>query len=161
MDYSSNSSSNSFYNLNFSSSKKFDHTDYSSKESLSPYLCTAKNKEENISIYIKVLASWISEFADFNSRIVNSNSKRNIIYDNLTDNINEKYSGLKNLSDYNEEIFDPFFNPLLPEITMYTYLMRIIKLSEIECSTIIIACLYIDRLVNDKKYKVTWFNIYR
>lgn len=163
MDYSSNNSSNSFNILNLSSSKPFEPTDYSSKESFSPFDKITKKENENINLYIKVLATWISEFADFNTTsAVNLNSKNNL-YDNCQVKLLEKqFLELKNLSNFTVvQEFDPFFNPLLPDITMYTYLMRIVKLSEIEYSTLIIACLYIDRIINNKRFKVSWFNIYR
>ena len=133
--------SDSFTTNNSSTVKAFDLTENTSKDSIFTSAYFPKDQSEYLDQYIKVLATWISEYADYNSDCLNLNKK---VYTNL-----------------DNDCFDAFFNLHLPEISMYDYLLRIVKLSEIEYSTLIIACLYIDRIVNSNKIKVTWFNIYR
>ena len=48
----------------------------------------------------------------------------------------------------------------IPKISIEDYLKRIAKFTEIEESTLIIICIYLDNL-NEKKIYLTWSNIHR
>ena len=48
-----------------------------------------------------------------------------------------------------------------PEISLYDYLTRIYKYSEINDSTLIISLIYIDRICKNKGVKLTKYNIHR
>jgi hypothetical protein len=133
-----NLTGNSSTTMNSSSTAKaFDLVENTFSSSFS----LQKDQSEYLDQYVSVLSKWICEYADINteSNSISCHSDSSIC----------------------QSSFDAFFNPTLPEISMYNYLKRIVKMSEIEYSTLIIACLYIDKIVSSNKLIVTWFNIYR
>ena len=55
----------------------------------------------------------------------------------------------------------PFSNGHIPKISLFDYLLRIKKYSEIENSTIIISLIYIDRICKRNQIILTKYNIHR
>ena len=66
----------------------------------------------------------------------------------------------KKSKDYKREI-TPFIHEHVPKISLFDYLCRIQKYSEVENSTIIISLIYLDRICNKKGIKLTKYNIHR
>lgn len=55
----------------------------------------------------------------------------------------------------------PFYHEHIPKISIFDYLLRIQKYSEIENSTLIIALIYLDRILIKKEIKLSKYNIHR
>ena len=53
-----------------------------------------------------------------------------------------------------------FDNIKIPKISIEDYLKRLVKFAEIESSTLIIICIYIDN-INQESLNLTWYNIHR
>ena len=49
----------------------------------------------------------------------------------------------------------------IPEISIKDYLLRLLKYSEMNLSTLILIFIYIDRLCKNTKFKLNYFNIYK
>ena len=108
----------------------------------------------------------------------NNNSNNNNIICEFGSNINEKtektiiekISDLltdlcdENTHDYKNEknpYIKPFLSKIIPNISIKDYLWRLCKYSKINLSTIILILIYIDRLCNIYKFKITYFNIHK
>ena len=115
---------------------------------------------------------------------INSNNKNNsvdkihLFYSN---NIRENaaISIIKKISQLLEDICDentknfkennygenlkikPFLSKNIPQISIKDYLERLYKHTKINCSTIILILIYIDRICNIQKFKLTYFNIHK
>lgn len=81
----------------------------------------------------------LKEIDDILSSIISKNKKQNV---------------------YKNEI-SPFVHEHVPKISLFDYLSRIQKYSEIENSTIIISLIYLDRICSKKGIKLTKYNIHR
>ena len=76
---------------------------------------------------------------------------------------------LSNICDENTKKFkkdkNPYIKPFLsnniPQISIKDYLERLYKYSKINSSTIILILIYIDRICNIHKFKLTYFNIHK
>jgi hypothetical protein len=55
----------------------------------------------------------------------------------------------------------PFLSKNIPQISIKDYLERLYKYTKINCSTIILILIYIDRICNIQKFKLTYFNIHK
>ena len=55
----------------------------------------------------------------------------------------------------------PFYHEHIPKISIFDYLLRIQKYSEIENSTLIFALIYLDRILVKKEIKLSKYNIHR
>jgi hypothetical protein len=55
----------------------------------------------------------------------------------------------------------PFLSMDIPQISINDYLERLYKHTKINCSTIILILIYIDRICNIQKFKLTYFNIHK
>ena len=111
----------------------------------------------------------------------NKNSSVNKIILFYSDNIREitAITIIKNISELLENICDentknfkennpgenlnikPFLSKNIPQISIKDYLERLYKHTKINCSTIILILIYIDRIFNIQKFKLTHFNIHK
>ena len=97
----------------------------------------------------------------FNSNIINEKTEKIIIQkisDLLTNLCDE------NTKDYKSEkspYIKPFLSRIIPSISIKDYLWRLYKYSKINSSTIILILIYIDRLCNINKFKLTYYNIHK
>ena len=111
----------------------------------------------------------------------NKNSSVNKIILFYSDNIREitAITIIKNISELLENICDentknfkennpgenlnikPFLSKNIPQISIKDYLERLYKHTKINCSTIILILIYIDRICNIQKFKLTYFNIHK
>ena len=66
----------------------------------------------------------------------------------------------KKSKNYKSEII-PFIDKHVAKISLFDYLFRIQKYSEVENSTIIISLIYLDRICSKKGIKLTKYNIHR
>jgi hypothetical protein len=76
------------------------------------------------------------------------------ICDENTKNFKENNTG-ENLN------IKPFLSKNIPQISIKDYLERLYKHTKISCSTIILILIYIDRICNIQKFKLTYFNIHK
>ena len=97
----------------------------------------------------------------FNSNIINEKTEKMIIQkisDLLTNLCDE------NTKDYKSEkspSIKPFLSRIIPAISINDYLWRLYKYSKINSSTIILILIYIDRICNINKFKITYYNIHK
>jgi hypothetical protein len=111
----------------------------------------------------------------------NKNSSVNKIPLFYSNNIREisAITIIKNISELLEDICDentknfkenntgenlnikPFLSKNIPQISIKDYLERLYKHTKINCSTIILILIYIDRICNIQKFKLTYFNIHK
>ena len=78
----------------------------------------------------------------------------------IADTLSSIISKNKKSKNYKNEIA-PFVHEHAPKISLFDYLFRIQKYSEIENSTIIISLIYLDRICSKKGIKLTKYNIHR
>ena len=71
---------------------------------------------------------------------------------------NEKKKVQKNSSHYYDSDFSC---KTIPNISIEDYLKRIIKYTQLEESTLIIALIYIDRILENKNFKLSKYNVFR
>ena len=71
---------------------------------------------------------------------------------------NETENNKNNLIDYDYSLFT---HGTIPKISIEDYLNRIQKYTELEDSTLIIALIYIDRLLENKNFKLSIYNVHR
>ena len=65
-------------------------------------------------------------------------------------------------NNYGENLkIKPFLSKNIPQISIKDYLERLYKHTKINCSTIILILIYIDRICNIQKFKLTYFNIHK
>ena len=71
----------------------------------------------------------------------------------------------KNLKNYPDKIMSqknmPFYSNYIPSISTKNYLFRIVKYTEIEDNTLILALIYIDRICDIAKIILTPYNIHK
>lgn len=87
--------------------------------------------------------------------------------------INYLSQKLSDISEYNSksESFSPedllyqhktnFYNEEIPETSLNDYLIRIVEMSKLELSSIILASIYLDRFCEKSTFYLTWNNVYR
>ena len=73
-------------------------------------------------------------------------------------NENEEENNKNSLVDCDYSLFS---HKIIPKISIEDYLNRIQKYSELEDSTLIIALIYIDRLLENKNIKLSIYNVHR
>ena len=107
-----------------------------------------------------------------NDNLINNNElsfSQNIINESPEKKVIEKISDLfsnicqDNKNEFNKDklnLIKPFitFNP---SISIRDYLERFYKYSKINISTIILILIYIDRITNFNKFKLTYYNIHK
>ena len=108
------------------------------------------------------------EKSDEDSAITNIDSEQSVddfsilqrISSALNDIIskNEKENIENNASDCDDSLF---FNEKVPKISIEDYLKRIKKYTHLEDSTLVIALIYIDRLLENQNIKLSKYNVYR
>lgn len=79
-----------------------------------------------------------------------------IISETLNSIIQESNKSKKKQNDHS-----PFVHEHVPKISLFDYLLRIQKYSEVEDSTLIIALIYIDRICKKKGIILSKYNIHR
>ena len=110
------------------------------------------NKINNQSKYITQLS---------NSNIINEKSEIIIInkISDLLSNICDENT--KTIDNEKNPFIKPFLSKIIPQISIKDYLERLYKYSRINSSTIILILIYIDRICNIHKFKLTYFIIHK
>ena len=101
--------------------------------------CEQSDTEAGSLSEVTINKELLKEIADILSTIISENKKP---------------------KDYKNEI-TPFMHEHVPKISLFDYLLRIQKYSEIEYSTIIISLIYLDRICCKKGIKLSKYNIHR
>ena len=96
----------------------------------------------------------------YNPNIINDNSEKKIIK-----KISDLFSDIcatntKEFSKENNSITKPFIT-INPSITIRDYLERLYKYSKMSISTVILILIYIDRISNINKFKLTYYIIHK
>lgn len=96
----------------------------------------------------------------FNPNIINDNSEKKIIK-----KISDLFSDIcaTNTKEFNKEnnsLTKPFIT-INPSITIKDYLERLYKYSKMNISTVILLLIYIDRISNINKFKLTYYIIHK
>lgn len=96
----------------------------------------------------------------FNPNIINENSEKKIIKNisNLINDICEENT--KEFDKDNNSLTKPFIS-INPSISIKDYLERLYKYSKINVSTVILILIYIDRISNINKFKLTYYIIHK
>lgn len=108
-------------------------------------------------------SSIVSKETEINSSYESQTSKEidlkihiiNSISLSLKDIIKENKSNIKYVKK------DIFYLPFAPQISLNDYISRIMKYSNMDISTLIIAIIYIDKFCDKNKYILSINNIYR
>jgi hypothetical protein len=119
------------------------------------------NEEEFLS-KSKIKASSDSD----QSETEEESSKETIMYQNinLLKTIAETLNSIieeSNKSKKKQKDHSPFVHEHAPKISLFDYLLRIQKYSEVEDSTLIMALIYIDRICKKKGIALSKYNIHR
>ena len=61
----------------------------------------------------------------------------------------------------NNVLIKPFLSKQIPSISIKDYLIRLYKYSKINNSTIILILIYIDKICNLNKFKLSYYNIHK
>ena len=91
-------------------------------------------------------------------------TKEIILYKNLLKEISDTLTSIiqnNKKNKYGKNDKSPFVHQHAPKISIFDYLLRIQKYSNIENSTFIIALIYIDRICHKKGIVLTKYNIHR
>jgi len=100
----------------------------------------------------------------------NDNKPKLLIYDKDEEKIIEKMSELlydickENTKDFKNDkniYIKPFLSKTIPSISIRDYFWRLCKYSKINNSTKILILIYIDRLCNMYKFKLSFYNIHK
>lgn len=97
----------------------------------------------------------------FNSNITNDNiekimiEKISILLSDICDENAKLYK------TENSQYIKPFLSKNIPQISINDYIERLYKYNKINSSTIILILIYIDRICNINKFKLTYFNIHK
>jgi len=100
----------------------------------------------------------------FNSNIIRENAAITIIKkisELLEDICDESIKNFKDINPGENLNIKPFLSKNIPQISIKDYLERLYKYTKINCSTIILILIYIDRICNIQKFKLTYFNIHK
>ena len=118
----------------------------------------ATTNTENIKD-INIKNSYLMQSVNQNE--INDNSEKIIIRkisDLLSDICDDN---TKNLKGEKNLYIKPFLMRNIPPISIKDYLERLCKYSKIDTSTIILILIYIDRICNIQKFKLTYYNVYK
>ena len=108
---------------------------------------------------INIKNSYIMQSANPNE--INDNSEK-IIIKKMSDLLEDIcYDNTKNLKSEKNLYIKPFLMRNIPPISIKDYLERLCKYSKIDTSTIILILIYIDRICNIQKFKLTYYNVYK
>ena len=115
--------------------------------------------KENINNII-INTSNINITNSFNINPINENSEKKIIkkISDLFSNICQENT--KNYNKENNSITKPFLS-INPSISINDYLDRLYKYSKMNISTVILILIYIDRISNINKFKLTYYIIHK
>ena len=96
----------------------------------------------------------------FSTNTINENSEKKIIkkISDLFSNICQENT--KNFNKENNSITKPFLS-ISPSISINDYLERLYKYSKMNISTVILILIYIDRICNINKFKLTYYIIHK
>jgi hypothetical protein len=96
-----------------------------------------------------------------NQNEINDNSEK-IIIKKMSDLLSDIcYDNTKNLKSEKNLYLKPFLMRNIPPISIKDYLERLCKYSKINTSTIILILIYIDRICNIQKFKLTYYNVHK
>jgi len=120
------------------------------------------SEEESKSIKDNNLSSQANTIINsFNSNITNDNiekimiEKISILLSDICDENAKLYK------TENSQYIKPFLSKNIPQISINDYIERLYKYNKINSSTIILILIYIDRICNINKFKLTYFNIHK
>ena len=111
---------------------------------MSFYCCNEVSTEVNSSIESKLNESFLNKINLIFKVILEENKKLK--------NYRDKIMSQKNM---------PFYSNYIPSISTKNYLFRIVKYTEVEDNTLIIALIYIDRICEISKIILTPYNIHK
>jgi len=108
---------------------------------------------------IDIKNSYIGQ--SINSNGIKDNSEK-IIIKNISDLLSDICDdNSKNLKCEKNLYIKPFLMRNIPPISIKDYLERLCKHSKINTSTIILILIYIDRICNIQKFKLTYYNVHK
>jgi hypothetical protein len=108
---------------------------------------------------INIKNSYIMQSVNQNE--INDNSEK-IIIKKISDLLSDICDdNAKNLKGEKNLYIKPFLMRNIPPISIKDYLERLCKYSKIDTSTIILILIYIDRICNIQKFKLTYYNVYK
>ena len=108
---------------------------------------------------INIKNSYIMQSVNQNE--INDNSEK-IIIKKISDLLSDICDdNTKNLKGEKNLYIKPFLMRNIPPISIKDYLERLCKYSKINTSTIILILIYIDRICNIQKFKLTYYNVYK
>jgi hypothetical protein len=108
---------------------------------------------------INIKNSYIMQSVNPNE--INDNSEK-IIIKKMSDLLSDIcYDNTKNLKSEKNLYLKPFLMRNIPPISIKDYLERLCKYSKINTSTIILILIYIDRICNIQKFKLTYYNVHK
>ena len=108
---------------------------------------------------INIKNSYIMQSVNQNE--INDNSEK-IIIKKISDLLSDICDdNTKNLKGEKNLYIKPFLMRNIPPISIKDYLERLCKYSKIDTSTIILILIYIDRICNIQKFKLTYYNVYK
>lgn len=116
--------------------------------------------------------SSISVNMDISTSLVSKETEVSYSFDNQEDIksqiINSVILNLKELIDENEiqgrnkySIRDFFYLPKIPSISLNEYIHRLVDLTNMEISSLILSIIYIDKFCDNFNYILNMFNIYK
>ena len=126
----------------------------------SPNIPNINNSQTNNNINkTNINTSNINEITSFNNNTINENTKK------IIKRISALFSNIcqENTKEFNKEtnsITKPFLS-INPLISINDYLERLYKYSKINISTVILILIYIDRISNINKFKLTYYIIHK
>ena len=126
----------------------------------SPNIPNINNSQTNNNINkTNINTSNINDFTSFNNNTINENTKK------IIKRISDLFSNIcqENTKEFNKEtnsITKPFLS-INPLISINDYLERLYKYSKINISTVILILIYIDRISNINKFKLTYYIIHK
>ena len=126
----------------------------------SPNISNINNSQTNTNINkTNINTSNINEITSFNNNTINENTKK------IIKRISDLFSNIcqENTKEFNKEtnsITKPFLS-INPLISINDYLERLYKYSKINISTVILILIYIDRISNINKFKLTYYIIHK
>lgn len=88
-----------------------------------------------------------------------NNDLDNIIIDSISFNLENLIRANQNVAQYCPQ--DLFFLSFIPKISLNEYIRNLVKQTNMEISTLILAVMYIDRFCYKNKYTITKNNIIR
>ena len=126
----------------------------------SPNIPNINNSQTNNNINkTNINTSNINEITSFDNNTINENTKK------IIKRISDLFSNIcqENTKEFNKEtnsITKPFLS-INPLISINDYLERLYKYSKINISTVILILIYIDRISNINKFKLTYYIIHK